>query len=146
MTATHELDRFFPLVMLEDDHGRAVEAPEVFTGRTNVVLVVPPGGGHQDAATWHPWLAERESRHSGFTSFEVHVDRRESPPAGVTVSPPVLHFNADCEQLMGAMGLTSNESVWVMTVSPDGLVHHVESGRFSPDAAARLTDALMSGA
>jgi hypothetical protein len=157
-TALSTDNHLFPLLMVRDHLGGAHETPEVFEGRTNVVVVAfyPEHRGQVDS--WAPWLAEHAGHHQGFHYYELWAGEwtaSDEAAHPVIAAGPVLDaghagrrllYGGAAERLLTALRLEAADSIWTLSVSVDGLIHHVERGPYDQGAAERLDDALKSGA
>ena len=140
VTARHDGDRFFPLLMVRDGLGVA-ETPEVFAGRSNAVLVYGSGLEAGTVGSWVDWLEARSANHPGFQSYALTDDEAGELAVGTCTRRLLVD---DPPRVLRALGIPPEKTLWVLAVSSEGLVHHAERGPYTQDAGLRLADALMS--
>ncbi|CAN5526999.1 hypothetical protein BH09GEM1_BH09GEM1_00230 [soil metagenome] len=145
----------FPKVEGSNLEGRHFLLPDNFEGELNIVLVAFRREQQDDVDTWVPFLKTMAATHAGLKAYELPTLNRSyrmvrrfidggmarGIPAKATRETTITLY-IDKAPFKSALGITAEDRIVTLLVSPEGRVLWRGDGRHTESAAADLASEI----
>lgn len=145
----------FPKVEGSNLEGRRFSLPEDFGGELNIVLVAFRREQQDDVDTWVPFIKTTAGKHSGLKAYELPTLNRSYSmvrrfiDGGMSRGIPekatretTITLYIDKTPFKKALGITTEDRIVMLLVSPDGRVLWRADGPYTAEAAADLASEI----